>query len=446
MAHSVRAEAGGQGGAAPRASGPISRRAMLRAAGVGVALPLLDCMGSRGGRAARAAESAAAPKRLMVVHLESGLMPQFYFPKKDGQATSSPYLDLLASHRGHFTSFAGLSHPNLGTGHEATNSFLTGAPSPNAKNFRNTESVDQFAADRLGHETRFPSLVLSVQNSGPLTDILSVSSTGSPIPAETSPRRLYRGMFVAGAPEEKAATMRRIEAGGSVLDLVRHKAASLLKQTRGKDRIRLDQYFESVREVEKRLTRAAEWEHRDKPRVTEAEPVDIDDRGAVVERIRLMFDMMRLAIQTDSTRLITCYVSTFHVVPRVEGVRNETHSLTHHGNEPEKIAELRRIEEAQVLALNGLLNGLRVVEEGDGTLLDSTMVLFGSGLGSANAHTSTNLPLLLAGGGFRHPGHLAFDEHRNEPMCNLFVTMLQRLGLEVDSFASSSGSLRGFES
>jgi len=159
-----------------------------------------------------------------------------------------------------------------------------------------------------------------------------------------------------------------------------------------------------------------------------------------------MFDMLRLALQTDSTRFITCYISTFHVVPKVEGVRNETHSLTHHGNEPGKIAELRRIEEAQLRTFAELLQGLRDVEEANGTLLDNTMVLFGSGLGSANAHSSTNLPLVLAGGGFRHPGHLSFNEEHNEPMGNLFVTMLQRLGLEVDAFASSTGTLRGLES
>jgi hypothetical protein len=419
---------------------------VLRAAGAGVAIPLLECLHGLGGPSTRAGDPAAPPTRLMVVHLESGLMPQFFFPKWGEGSGSSPYLDLLADHRGHFTSFAGVSHPNLGPGHEATNSFLTGAPNPSAKNFRNTQSVDQFAADRLGHETRFPSLVVSVQNSGPLTDILSVSNSGSPIPSETSPRRLYRAMFAAGTPDEKAATLRRIDAGGSVLDLVLDKATRLTQATRNKDRERLEQYFESVRDLEKRLVRAAEWEHRAKPRVDEPEPVDIDDRASITERIQLMFDMMRLALQTDSTRFITCYISTFHVVPKVDGVRNETHGLTHHGNEPEKMAELRRIEEAQVLAFSGLLNGLLAVGEAEGTLLDNTMVLFGSGLGSANAHTSTNLPLLLAGGGFRHARHLAFDEHQNEPMCNLFVTMLQRLGLEVDAFGSSTGSLRGLDS
>ena len=422
-----------------------TRRCLLRAAGVGIALPWLECLQPRCGRAARASEAAGRPQRLMVVHLESSLMPQFFFPDRGKPGASSPYLDLLADHRGLFTSFAGVSHPDLGTGHEATNSFLTGAPNPTAKNFRNTQSLDQLAAERLGHQTRFPSLTLSVRVHGPSTDILSVSRSGVPVISETSPRKLYRKLFVAGTPEETAESMRRLDAGRSVLDVVLDQARKVALNGSSRDRERLEQYFTSVRELEARVARAQAWEGRPKPEVAYAEPVDIDDKRRLVERSQLMFDIMRLATQTDSTRFLTCYISTFHIVPLVPGVRNETHGLTHHGNEPEKIAELRKIEEAQIMAFAYLLRSLREIDEGAGTLLDNTMVLFGSGLGSANAHSSTNLPLLLAGGGFRHPGHLEFDEHRNEPLCNLFVTMLQRLGLATERFGSSTGTLRGLD-
>ena len=421
--------------------GRLSRRTLLRAAGAGIALPLLDCMRPRLSRAA----DPAPPRRMVAIHLESGLMPQFFFPQPSAVGPSSPYLDLIADHRGQFTVFSGMSHPNLGSGHEATNCFLTGAPNPLAKNFRNSQSLDQFAAERIGHETRFPSLHVSVQNSGALSDILAVSRSGVPIPAETSPRRLYRSLFVEGTAAEKATTLRRIEAGGSVLDLVLDKADRLQRLASARDRMRLEQYFASVRDLEERLARSREWERRPKPVVDYAEPSDIDDRNQVVEKARLMSDLLRLALQTDSTRCITFYISTFHVVPHVPGVSNETHSLTHHGNEPEKIAELRRIEEAQMGVLGHLLHSLRNVDEQGSTLLDRTMVLFGSGLGSANSHSSVNLPLILAGGGFRHPGHLAFDEKHNEPLANLFVTMLQRMGVEADSFSSSTGSLRGLD-
>lgn len=426
-----------------RSTSRPTRRAVLRAAGAGVALPWLDCLQPRSLRSARAAEPAVPARRLMVVHLESGLMPQFYFPVRGKPAASSPYLALLSDHRDRFTSFAGMSHPNLGAGHEVTNSFLTGAPNANSKHFRNTQSLDQYAADRLGHQTRFPSLTLSVQNSGPLTDILSVSKNGVPIPSETSPRQLYKNLFVAGTAEDKADSLRRLDAGRSVLDLVVDQAAKVATNGSQRDRDRIEQYFTSVRELEQRLVRAREWESRPKPVVADPEPNDIDDKTKLAERSQLMFDIMRLAAQTDSTRFMTCFISSFHIVPTIPGVRNETHTLTHHGNEPEKIAELRKIEEAQLVAFEYLLRSLRQVDEGDGSLLDHTAILFGSGLGSANSHSSTNLPLLLAGGGFRHPGHLEFDEQRNEPLCNLFVTMLQWLGVETDSFSTSTGSLRG---
>jgi hypothetical protein len=211
------------------------------------------------------------------------------------------------------------------------------------------------------------------------------------------------------------------------------------------DRARLDQYFESVRELELRLQRAAAWETKQKPTVEYPEPKDIAQAAKVIERSKLMFDLISLAFATDSTRVITLSISTFSIVPAVPGVKNETHSLTHHGNQPEKIAELKIIEEAQMQAFGGLIDAFGKSSEAGGSLLDRTQLLYGSCLGNANSHSNVNLPLVLAGGGYRHPGHLAFDESRNEPLANLFVTMLQRLGIEADVFSSSTGSLRGLD-
>jgi hypothetical protein len=263
------------------------------------------------------------------------------------------------------------------------------------------------------------------------------------MPSETSPERLYRRLFVAGTAEEKAATMRRIEAGGSVLDLMHDKAKRLEQTAAPEDRARLDQYFQSVRELEGRLQRNIEWEHRPKPKVDVPPPKDITDATEVIAKSRLMFDLTRLAFQTDSTRVVSLTLSTFSVVPHVPGVKNETHGLTHHGNEPEKIAELRRIEEAQIAAFGDLLSLFQCVAETGGTLLDHTQILYGSCLGNANSHSNQNLPLLLAGGGFQHGQHLAFDEANNTPLANLFVTMLQALGIEAEKFASSTGTLSG---
>ena len=198
-----------------------------------------------------------------------------------------------------------------------------------------------------------------------------------------------------------------------------------------------------MRELEGRLQRSIAWENRPKPQVDFPEPRDIADANQVIEKSKLMFELMRLALQTDSTRVVTLSLSTFSVVPHVPGVKSETHGLTHHGNEPEKIAELRQIEEAQLRTFGYLLQRLADTRETGGTLLDHTQVLYGSCLGNANSHSTRNLPLILAGGGFKHGKNLAFDATNNAPLANLFVSMLQRLGVETDKFASSTGPLAG---
>jgi hypothetical protein len=441
-----------QAAVARDAPGRLSRRSILRAAGAGVALPFLDAMVPVFGRAARAA-AEVAPRRMVAIHLPLSMMPMFFFPAKpstpDAAATppSSPYLDLLANLRGQFTAFSGLSHPGVGGGHAANASFLTGAPGTGQPSFRNTQSLDQFVAERIGGATRFPALALGVQKRPTADGVLtvSISRSGVPIPTEQSPRRLYRAMFVAGTPDEQAETMRRIEAGGSVLDAVEGRAKALAREIDAADRERLDQYFTSVRELEQKLARAVEWEQAPKPKVDYPEPNDIADANFVIEKSQLMFDLMRLALQTDSTRVITLHISTFNTIAHVPGVKEDTHSLSHHSNEEHKIVELRKVEEAQIRTLGRFLESLRGVAEGEGTLLDHTQVLYGSCLGNASNHANNNLPIILAGGGYRHPGHLAFDEKANAPFANLFVTMLQRLGLEADSFASSTGTLRGLE-
>jgi hypothetical protein len=408
----------------------ITRRHFLRAAGTCLALPAM-------GRAAE----ALPPRRLFAIHVPLGMMPQFFFPVEGG--ASSPYLDLLASHRPRFTTFAGLSHPGVDGNHHAGQCFLSGAPHPGQPTFRNSLSLDQLAAEHLGLETRFPSLAISVSNGEHYGDSIAISRAGVMLPSEKSAEKLYCRLFVAGTPEEKAATMRRIEAGGSVLDLILDKARRLEAKAAPEDRARLDQYFQSVRELEGRLRRNIEWENRPKPAVDYPQPKDIADANQVIARSKLMFDLVRLALQTDSTRVVTLNLSTFSVVPHVPGVKNETHGLTHHGNEPEKIAELRKIEEAQMTAFGELLAAFAGVAETGGTLLDQTQILYGSCLGNANSHSNRNLPIVLAGGGFKHGGHLAFDETNNTPLANLFVTMLERLGVEADRFASSTGTLSG---
>jgi hypothetical protein len=251
-------------------------------------------------------------------------------------------------------------------------------------------------------------------------------------------------MFVQGTPAEIEARCQDLRNGRSLLDFVGDSSKKLDKDLGPNDKDRLDQYFTSVRELETQLQRAEEWERKAKPKTAAPAPQDIKDDKQFIARIKLMFDMIRLAFESDSTRIVTLFINALgtHSIP---GVQHETHSLTHHGNKPETIEELRRIEAAEFGALGTFLAGLAASKEGSATLLDRTAVLYGTCMGSANSHANSNLPVLLAGGGFRHAGHLAFDKTKNYPLPNLFVSILQRLGLEVGQFASSTGTMRGLE-
>lgn len=419
----------------------VSRRSILRGTGVAVALPWLECLAGRGR--ARAAATDGPPRRLLAIETTMGLLPQYFFPAASGRNyTASPYLEPLEPFRDRLTVFSGLSHPLVDGGHSADVTFLTAAAHPASGSFRNTISLDQYAAESLGTATRFPSLALTVAAHG--TTSLSFTRSGVLIPGERSPARLYRQMFLQGNARETAERIESLKAGRSVLDFVAFGAKRLDRTMSSRDRERLDQYFTSVRDLEMQMKQAELWERRKKPRPKLPPPPEAPEQEFFT-LLGLMSQMIRLAFESDSTRLITVFVNPALWVPRAPGVAHETHALTHHGNRPEVIEELRSVEELQFAALAALLAGLDGVQEGAATLLDRTMVLYGSCMGNANSHSNTNLPVLLAGGGFRHAGHLAFDTKNNQPLANLFVSMLQRLGIETDRFASSTGTLTGLE-
>jgi hypothetical protein len=226
---------------------------------------------------------------------------------------------------------------------------------------------------------------------------------------------------------------------------VRDEARGLARQLPSRDRARFDQYCTSVRDLEARLADAQAWARRPKPAVPLALPRVLPDDGEIQAQTDLMYDITRLALETDATRIVSLYLGPLRVKPKLPGISGETHGLTHHGGDPGKLAQLRVIEEILFTSFGRLLDGMVAAPEAGGSLLDSTMVLFGSNLSNASSHDTTNLPILLAGGGFRHGQHLAFDRTNNMPLANLFVSMLQQYGLEIDRFASSTGTLTGLE-
>ncbi len=415
---------------------PLSRRTFLRASGVAVGLPFLDAVQGRA-----AASETEMRRRMIAINVGLGLHGPNIIPTSDGRDFElTPYLKAIGKHRDSFTVFSGVSHPEVGGGHLSGKSYLTAARHPNSAGFKNSISIDQFAAEQLGSETRYGSL--SLTSSGPG---LSWSRAGVEVPAESRPSYVFKKLFLAGKPQEQAAQLQRLQDGQSVLDVVMGKAKSMSKRLGNRDKEKIDQYFDAVREAELRLAKAEAWAARPKPTVDVKPPRDETDSTKIVERMKLMYDMMHLAIQTDSTRFITYYFTGFNAVPTTPGVDIDYHNLSHHGKDPAKIEQLTIIETEVVKALGNFLTKLSERNENGQSLLDKTMVLFGSNLGNASSHDTKNMPMLLAGGGFRHGQHLAFDRGNNYPLPNLYVSMLQRLGLETESFASSTGIMTGLE-
>jgi hypothetical protein len=322
-----------------------------------------------------------------------GLYAPNFFPEKAGQDYElTPYLELLQDYRSDFTVISGLSHAgtNPGFAHQATASFLTGMPGAGRPGFQNAISLDQLAAEHIGAQTRFPSLTLSGEGLG-----LSWTRTGAIVPAASSPSRVFAQMFLDGDTQEVQARLRRLKDGQSILDDVRDQAAG--------------------------------WVKTPKPRVSVEPPTDISNAADLIGRTRLLFDLAHLAFETDSTRLITIMLAGSTYAPPIQGVSLGHHDLSHHGKDPGKLEQLKIVEQETIKTVRDLLG--------------RTMVFFGSNLGDASSHSVKNLPVLLCGGGFRHGQHLHFDPQNSPPLCNLFVSMLQQLGIDIDTFGSSTGSL-----
>jgi hypothetical protein len=411
----------------------LSRRTFLRAAGVSLALPWLE---------SRAIAGATGPRRMVCICTPLSLHPPSFFPEKSGKDYElTPYLEVLKEFRDDFTVMSGLSHPDIDNSHDSIFSFLTAAPHPERRvGFRNTISLDQFAAERIGTQTRFPSLCLAGEGFS-----LSWTRSGALVPSEWSPSRVFAKLFIEGKPDEVAAQSRRLRDGQSILDTVGEQANKLRSDASAADRDKLDEYFTSVRELEQRLAKSEEWAKKLKPKVDAKQPQDIPNPGDLIGRTRLLFDLTHLAIQTDSTRLITILLGGASTVPPIPGVTMAHHDLSHHGQDPAKIAQLKIVEIEKLKVFRDLLAKLRQTKEESATLLDRTMVFFSSNLGNASNHSCKNLPVLLAGGGFKHGQHLAFDPKSGPPLCNLYVNMLQRMGIESDRFGSSTGTLTGLD-
>jgi len=394
-------------------------------------LPWLDAMTPT----MYAAQAVALPrKRMVVVHHALSIHAPSFFPEQPGRDYKlSPYLEILKDFRNDFTVFSGMSHPDCRQGHEAQRLFLTGCRGEAGG--RITISMDQLVAEKIGAQTRLPSLCLS-------TGGLSRSRSGAAIPDTGRPSEVFAKLFLEGTAKETALVQDRLSEGQSILDLVSEQAKQLDRKVGPGDRHRLDEYYDSVRELEKGLATTAEWTKKPKPKVDVPPPKDVQGNASVT--LRQYYDLMHLAFRTDSTRIVTMGFNHWGLPP-LDGVHYDHHTLSHSWGDPDRVKEVQIVDKDSMAALRDFLSKLKQTKEEGVSLLDKTMVLAGSQMGNSSLHTCTNLPILLAGGGFKHGQYLAFDSHNNMALCNLYVMMLRQFGLGADSFGSSRGTIPGFE-
>ena len=429
---------------------PMGRRHFLRVAGVALSLPMLEVMSPRGARGQASSsplDPAAKPRRMLGIINNLGYLVSNYFPTGTGRDYQpSEYLELIKQHRHDFTVFSGVHLPAVQGSHPTQVAWLTGAPNPASSGFRNTISLDQVVADNMGTLTRFPSLSLAVNTR---SWSLSFTGTGVAIPPEDKAAEVFRQLFVQGSPAEVEEKVMELENGRSILDKLGHQLKALERNLGAPDRERMDQFLTSVRTLEGRLKASEGWERKPKPVVKRAEPVDPQNPAQLFEKIKVMYDIATLVLQTDSTRAITLFIDAADS-PAISGqfdvpITEGYHGLSHHGKMPEKIAQLHALDREHFKAFNNLLAGLKGAAEEGETLLDRTNVLWGTNLSDANAHLSNNLPFILAGGGWKHGQHLAFDPERPYPLTNVYLSVLQRMGISRDKFSSATGTCRGLE-
>ncbi len=413
----------------------LDRRTVLRGAGVAMTLPWLSAMQN-----AFAGPAKPAPKRFVATTLGLGLVAENLFPQNAGtDYKPSLYMQSLQALRDRVTVVSGASHPGVKGGHRAEASILTGASMGSSGRAKNTISIDQLMAKHLGDATRYASLVLSTGGS----TSPCYTETGAMISPEDSPSRLFRHLFIDQSASVRDQQASRVREGRSIMDLVGDDAKSLSRELGSSDRDRLDEYFSSVRQLEKRMEKSERWAKLPKPKVDADIPQDVRDASDLIGRQKTMLDVVRLALETDSTRFISLHIPGAGGVIPIEGVEDGYHSLSHHGRDEEKLQQLALVESAIIGQWAQFLSELNSREDSSGHILDNTTVLLTSNLGNASNHDNRNMPVLLAGGSFKHGQHLAFDRKNNYPLTNLYVDILQEVGLETDSFSTSTSTMTG---
>ncbi len=442
-------------------SQPLSRRTVLRGLGASLALPLLEAMMPRTAWAAPStfkplAKSGAKPTpRVIFCYVPNGVNVHEWMPTGTGaDYTLSPTLKVLEEHRSRFSVLTGLGHPNCTGGHSGADTWLTGADlrAVPGKDYTNTISADQVIAEQIGKHTRLPSLELSDMSgtgSALHSHTLAFDRNGTPLPAENSPQRLFERLFVPDDASSREATLRRYAEKRSVLDSVLGEANALQKKLGRADQQKLDEYLTSVRQTEQRVQRLTEWVDVPKPTIENkglqlnSQPQNGHDRPMWVD---VMLELSYLTFITDTTRVITFEWS--REAGGYGGGGENHHELSHHGGDAGMLKKLAAIDRFHLERLGRFLTFLKSTEEGGRSMLDHTMIVYGSGMNSGKTgdHSPKDLPLIVAGGeawGLRHGQHIAHDPQKHPPLSNVLLTTIQKMGVETGKFQDASGTLTG---
>jgi len=342
------------------------------------------------------------------------------------------------AHRNDFTVVSGVDH-GINGGHKGTPSFLSGVYKPEyigeSVMVRNEITIDQLAAKTLSRNSRYHSLQLGASEGKP-TQTLSWDENGVPLLPEADPMKVFQKLFVSDLKPEAAS--RAMSFKRSVLDMVAEDAKALQKEIGREDREKIDAYFSSIRDVEKRIERQQQWVNTPKPGI----PPLMERPTTFHENLDLMFEMTALALQHDSTRVASIELPAGGLPIILDGNQlSGYHGQSHHGKDPEVVNELVRIEQMHIRSLEKFIARLKGIVDDDAYLFDRTQILFGSGMGNGSSHSNKNLPVLVAGGALKHTGKDIIFKEGKTPLCNVFVTMLQKLGIETESFASSTGNI-----
>jgi hypothetical protein len=417
------------------------RTFLLRSLGATLALPKLPSLMAsavEGNSALQAVKGAGmGARRFVAIGNLLGFQTKQLFPTTTGRDyEKTTLLDPLWENRSQMTVFRGLDHGVKG-GHFAVHSFLSGVLNSEAQNRPDGNvTIDQYLAEEVGHQTRFPSLTVGSEGGIHGGCQIAWTKSGVRVPPITNPAELFEKLFVSDSPERQARRMQENEVQGSILDSVMAEAGRLSRQVNQEDKDKLDEYLTSVRDVEKRLELRQRWISQPKP----AAPFEKPANRNAVEDLPLLYELITMALQTDSTRIATLEIGG-DFMPQHLGIKKDWHGLSHHGNDPESIANLIALETYQIEHFGKFLTRLAKMNDGERTLLDSTTVLFGSGMGDGNSHKNSDLPILLAGGGYQHGQFRTVTKEVSHkvPLCNLFVDIAQKMGVEIDSFGSSTG-------